>query len=65
MRIGIIAFAALVALGAVAFDGFAESVGVDGVFTQDAAASCIEDGVTGRCWNVCPPGLPDGWACPL
>lgn len=64
MRLSMIALAALVAVGFVAVDGVLASVGEDGVLTGEAAASCIEDGVTGMCHNVCPP-LPPPWVCTM
>ena len=64
MRATIIALAVLAAVGAVAFDGLAGSVGLGGVVTGTAAAQCIEDGVTGKCHHVCPP-LPPPVHCTM
>ena len=54
MKIGLIAFAAMLAVGAVGVDAAVESLGAEGVFTKSAAAICIHEPVTGTCLPLCP-----------
>lgn len=68
MRMGIVVMAALAAVGMLAFDGAAESIGAGGVFTGGAVAECTLDPVTNTCLPSCPlpdPERPLVWTCRL
>lgn len=66
MKLGIIALAALLAVGTVAFDGVAENLGEEGVFTQTAAAECTDITGAGDCLSLCPPPpKPLNWECTM
>lgn len=64
MKFGIIALAALVAVGFVAVDAVVENLGGEGVVTTTASAHCIE--VDGGCLSACvPPPEPLHWECTM
>ena len=67
MKIAImIATFSLLAIGGLAAEGVAETTIGTSILTQNAAAACIEDGVTGTCHTACVyPPRPLDWACPM
>lgn len=66
MRAIIVATVTLAALAGLALDAVAERALGEAVLAPSAAASCIEDGVTGQCHTLCvPPPRPLDWACPM